>query len=169
MLFDGESQYLRAWIPAAVPVFLLFRLKFEGENLGMSTWEYILARLGDICTASSMNAKDLNSLFFRLSMSCTFPFVLVHLEGQLRASRSVLFDAHWAFCVFSFQFALIILLAMTAAWAVRIVWTEADVTVRTVAVFAHLGGPALSATKVSTVHWIRLKGSDFVLELWQWR
>lgn len=29
---------------------------------------------------------------------------------------------------------------------------EADVTVRAVAVFAHLGGPALPAMKVSTVH-----------------
>ena len=39
---------------------------------------------------------------------------------------------------------------------------EADVTVNTVAVFAHLGGPALSVMKVSTVC---LKGGDFVLVL----
>lgn len=94
MVFEGEAQYLRADVPAAVTVFLLFRLKFEAENLGMSTWEYILARLGDICSASSTNTNSLNRLFFRSSMSRRFPFVLVHLEGQLRASRSVLSDAH---------------------------------------------------------------------------
>lgn len=40
----------------------------------MSTWEYILARLGDICSASSMNANDLNRLFFLIVNVMHVPF-----------------------------------------------------------------------------------------------